>query len=180
MKSGERRCRRSAAELVNGRPGRKDMQNGRTLIPILSVSRRENARRGQCMMALRRGSLLAARLPDAALADRRFLDRRAQGMEIVCGRYNREQHNQRASQSQQALPRRKVSSRVRRLALSPQPIGGQGQQQPREVQQQFHISVVRGGRPRVYSRNASFSETPNPSQCDLRDFGQRSLQDAVP
>lgn len=104
------------------------------------------------MMALRRGSLLATRLPDAALADRRFLDRRAQGMEIVCGRYNREQHNQRASQSQQALPRRKVSSRVRRLALPPQPIGGQGQQQPREVEQQFHNSVVGDGSPTLPNR----------------------------
>ena len=137
---------------------------------------RIGGQRGLCL-ALRGGESLPARLADAALADRGLFHLCTHGPEIVGGRDHREQDHQHASQGQQTLNGGEPARSRRAPAAAPQQVCGQRQQQPGEVEKQFHQLILETGdlkqstalRPTETTQNidVSFSERSNFSQCDL-------------
>jgi len=80
-------------------------------------------------------------LPDTAFAGRRFLDLRPHHVEVVGGRDHGEENDQNASQSQQALQRRECSTPAGPFG-APEQVSGQRQEQPSEIEQQFHETKV--------------------------------------
>ena len=81
-----------------------------------------------------RGISFTALLAGAALAGGSFLHLRAHGLQIVAGRNYREQYDEHASQSQQDLDGSEAAAVMSRSGVAPQPIGRQGQKQPREIE----------------------------------------------
>ena len=79
-----------------------------------------------------------AGLPDSALAGRRFLDLSPHRVEVIGGGDYGEEDDQHASQRQQALQRRQRSTGAGTSGMAPEPVRGQRQEQPSEIEQQFH------------------------------------------
>lgn len=105
--------------------------------------------------------------PDSTLADRGFFHLRAHGDQVVRGRNHREQDHENAAKGQQTLQGGELPLSAPAPGAPPQPVGGQGQQQPCEIEQKFH--KPQGESTTNTSPQAvSFSETPNRSQRDLR------------
>lgn len=90
-------------------------------------------------LPFRRRRSVAAGLADIVLVARRFLHLGAHGTEIVGRGNHREQDNQRTSQRQQALGRGEPAAVSHASRVAPQPIGRQRQQEPCEIEQQFHL-----------------------------------------
>jgi len=72
------------------------------------------------------------------LAGRRFFHFASPGVQVVSDGNDRKQHDQRAAKTQQAL---QGADFVSRTGTPPQAEGGQGQQQPGEIEQQFHVGI---------------------------------------
>jgi hypothetical protein len=84
---------------------------------------------------MREGSPVIRGHPDDPLAALGLFQFRAHGAQIVGSRNYRKEHHKDATESEHALQGTKLMGIPR---TTPQPPGGYGQQQPREIEQQFH------------------------------------------
>ncbi len=78
--------------------------------------------------------------PDDPLAALGLFQFGAHGAQIVGGRNYREEHHKDTTESEHALQGSKLAGVSR---ATPQPPGGHGQQQPREIEQKFHYDPSR-------------------------------------
>jgi hypothetical protein len=99
-------------------------------------NRRSHSRRS-VPSALARARFVAYRLANSAFA--RLLHLRPHGVQIIGGGNYRKKQNQRASQREQVLERA-LTIHVRSAAgLAPQTVSGYNQQQPDQIEEQFHF-----------------------------------------
>lgn len=89
--------------------------------------------------------LCRAGLVEAALAGRRFFHFCAHGVEIVRCRNYREEDDQHACQREQAVQRSQLVPCLALERAAPQPVGGQRQEKPREIEEQFHAYMPEDG-----------------------------------
>jgi hypothetical protein len=132
------------------------------LIPRMGRGRRSYQRGRSLKARIPKRSFVGSGLPQVALARRRLFHLGSHGTEIVRRRDDREENDEQASQGQQALQRTEFA---RANSAAPQPEGWKRQQQPRQIQKQFHEPhgrVAMSG-----SATVSFSEIENRSQCAL-------------
>lgn len=95
------------------------------------------------MLPLAGCSLVTGFMGNTTFAGRRFLHLCAHHAHVVSRRYHRKQQDQQACQGEQALQGRSAAE-VNTATVPPEPIGRQGQKQPRKIQQQFHGSEIQG------------------------------------
>ena len=112
-------------------------------MPALLIQNRRIRSGRQCRLSLRLrgGESLPARLAKTTLADGRLFHLCAHGPQVVCSGDDREQSHEHATQGQQALDCCEPAPSRHTSAAAPQQKCRQCQQQPSEIEKQFHQSI---------------------------------------